>query len=247
MGAQNDQWIANIASYIRNSFGNAASFVAPAEVARVRSATSARKSPWTFAELEATLPRLMPADPSWKASASHNADRAGGGLTLGAWTTEVPQEPGMWFQVELPSATTITEVQFDSGPPGGRNAVARGRFGGRGPVAGRGGPGGRGPAPGAPGAPPSAGGRGPAGAGRGGPPIFGSFPLGYRVQVSMDGKNWSAPVAEGKGSNATTIATFRPVQAKFVRITQTDKGEDAPPWSVLNFRIYAAGSGTGTK
>ena len=51
---------------------------------------------------------------------------------------------------------------------------------------------------------------------------FGSFPLGYRVQVSMDGKSWSAPVAEGKGSPATTVATFRPVQARFIRVTQTD-------------------------
>ncbi len=33
MGAQNDQWIANISSYIRNEFGNSASFVAPADVA----------------------------------------------------------------------------------------------------------------------------------------------------------------------------------------------------------------------
>jgi hypothetical protein len=47
-------------------------------------------------------------------------------------------------------------------------------------------------------------------------------------------------VAEGAGSTATTVATFRPVQAKFVRITQTGKGENAPPWSVLNFRVYTA-------
>lgn len=54
----------------------------------------------------------------------------------------------------------------------------------------------------------------------------------------MDGKSWSAPVAEGKGSTATTVATFRPVQARFVRITQTDKADNALPWSVLNFRVY---------
>ena len=29
MGAQNDQWIANVASYIRNEFGNTAAFIAP--------------------------------------------------------------------------------------------------------------------------------------------------------------------------------------------------------------------------
>ena len=128
----------------------------------------------------------------------------------------------MWFQVELPQAAMVTEVQFDAGAPGGRG-IGGGRGGQRGqaPAAGRG------QAPAA--------GRGTA------PPVFGSFPLGYRVQVSMDGKSWSAPVAEGKGSPATTVATFRPVQARFIRVTQTDTAENAPPWSVLNFRVYAAG------
>ena len=56
----------------------------------------------------------------------------------------------------------------------------------------------------------------------------------------MDGNTWSAPVAEGQGSAATIVATFRPVQARFVRITQTEKAENALPWSVLNFRVYTA-------
>ena len=238
MGAQTDQWIANIASYVRNNFGNTASFISAGDVARVRAATGDRKAMWTLAEIEATLPRLMPVDPGWKATASHNAERAGSGLSLAAWTTAAPQEPGMWYQVELPQAAMITEVQFDSGPPGGRGA-GRGAFqGGRGAPGGRGGAAGRGTQPGTqpgqPGAPPAGGGRAAA-------PVFGSFPLGYRVQVSEDGNAWSAPVAEGKGSPATTIATFKPVRAKFVRITQTEKAEGAAPWSVLNFRVYVTG------
>ena len=238
MGAQNDQWIANIASFIRNSFGNSAPFIAPADVARVRAATANRKAMWTFDELDATLPRLLPADPTWKATASHNNDRAGNGLTLGAWTTDTPQEPGMWFQVELPQAAMIAEIQFDSGPPGGRGG---GRGGGGGRAAGTGRAGGRGGA----GAPAQAGAPQPAPAppaGRSMAPVFGSYPLAYSVQVSMDGKTWSAPVAQGTGSSATSIATFRPVQARFVKVTQTDKGENAPPWSVLNFRVYTARS-----
>jgi hypothetical protein len=226
MGAQTDQWIADIASFVRNSFGNTGSFVTAADVARVRAGTAARKTMWTFPALEATLPRLVPAEPTWKATASHNADRAGGGLTLAAWTTGVPQEPGMWFQVELPQAIPITEIQFDSGPPGGRGA-GRGGFA-RG--AGRGGAGGRGGAPGP-----------QRGAGRGGFTAFGSFPVAYEVQLSTDGKTWGPPVAEGRGSTSTSVATFEPVRAKFVRVTQTAPAEGAPPWSVLNFRVYAAG------
>jgi hypothetical protein len=71
--------------------------------------------------------------------------------------------------------------------------------------------------------------------------VFGSYPAGYRIQLSLDGKTWGAPVAEGKGAAATTIATFRPARAKFVRVTQTDAPDPALPWSVLNFRVYVAG------
>jgi hypothetical protein len=254
MGAQNDQWIANVASFIRNEFGNTAAFISPAEVARARAATASRKSMWTYPELEVTLPRLLPVDPTWKATASHNVERAASGLTLAAWTTGVPQAPEMWFQVELPQAAMITEVQFDAGAPGGGG---RGR-GGRGAPpavpAGRGGtPGAPVGAAGAPAAPPAGPGAAPAappapqrgaapGGGRGGGSPFGSYPIGYKIQLSMDGTTWGAPVAQGAGSPATTIATFRPVQAKFVRVTQTGSAEDAPAWSVLNFRVYAAGS-----
>ena len=38
MGAQTDQWVANVSSYVRNSFGNSAPFITAAEVARVRAA-----------------------------------------------------------------------------------------------------------------------------------------------------------------------------------------------------------------
>ncbi len=205
MGAQNDQWIASVGSYVRNSFGNSASFLTPADVARVRAATASRKSMWTFPELETSLPRALPIDSSWIATASHNVERAPMGLTLQAWTSAAPQEPGMWFQVELPKPASVSEIQFESGPPGG----SRGR-GGR-------------------------------GGGRGGPAPFGTFPASYQVQVSMDGTSWGKPVAEGKGAGATTTATFAPVQAKFVRVTQTGKNDDGSAWSVLGFRVYAAG------
>jgi mono/diheme cytochrome c family protein len=250
MGAQNDQWIANVASYIRNEFGNTAAFISPAEVARVRAASASRKTMWTYPELEVTLPRLLPVDPTWKATASHNVERAASGLTLAAWTTGAPQSPDMWFQVELPQATMITEVQFDAGAPGGGG---RGRGGRGAPPAGAPGRGGAPGAPtgaaGAPAPPPAAPAAAPPtpqrgaapGGGRGGGSPFGSYPIGYKIQLSMDGKTWGAPVAQGAGSPATTIATFRPVQAKFVRVTQTGTAEDAPAWSVLNFRVYAAG------
>ena len=128
-----DEWVANIASYVRNSFGNSAGMVTPADVARVRAETAARKAPWTLPELEATLPRLLDSQ-RWKMTASHGSDTAAGATSLRGWSTGAPQAQGMWFTVELPQAATLTEVQFDSAVSSGRGAR-----GGR--AAGRGGPG----------------------------------------------------------------------------------------------------------
>jgi hypothetical protein len=60
------------------------------------------------------------------------------------------------------------------------------------------------------------------------------------VQVSLDGTTWGAPVAQGKGTGATTAITFAPVRAKFVRITQTATTADVPPWTVLKMRLFEA-------
>ena len=51
MGTNDDDWIAAVASYVRNSFGNTGGFVTPADVARVRAATADRKTFWTLPEL----------------------------------------------------------------------------------------------------------------------------------------------------------------------------------------------------
>ena len=134
MGTNSDQWIADITSYVRNSFGNIGALATSADVARVRTATGTR-SPWTVAELEASLPRALVPDPSWKVTASHdgrpspqaNAEggynylgNAAGALSFLGWTTGVPQQPGMWFQIELPAPATLTEIQFTSSSIGGR-------------------------------------------------------------------------------------------------------------------------------
>lgn len=50
-GLLKDEDVAAVATYVRNSFGNAAPAVTPAAVARLRAADAARKTPWTAAEL----------------------------------------------------------------------------------------------------------------------------------------------------------------------------------------------------
>jgi mono/diheme cytochrome c family protein len=56
MGTNTDDWIADVSSYVRNSFGSKGSFVTAADVARVRQAAP-RKTMWTLPELEASLPK----------------------------------------------------------------------------------------------------------------------------------------------------------------------------------------------
>ena len=214
MGTNKDEWIADVASYVRSGFGNSGSRVTPADVARVRSASASRTTSWTVPELESSIPSLIPVQTTWKASASHNTDTAAYGLNFVAWSSGVPQSPGLWFQVELPAAMTIAEIAFES-TTGGRGGVPTGAF-----------------ATGGGGAPPVAGQPAP-------PPPTPGYPRGYQVQTSADGMTWSAPVAEGQGSGATTVIVLRPTTAKFVRITQT--ATDATPWSIQRLRLYAPG------
>jgi hypothetical protein len=129
LGANDDSWIAAIASYVRNSFGNRASFVTPEQVAKVRAATAGRKTMWTEAELHASVPRVLTSQSAWKVTASHNPAAAGNALTFTTWTTGASQQPGMWLQIELPDVVRLTEIQFESPMQGGRGFGGRGRGG----------------------------------------------------------------------------------------------------------------------
>jgi mono/diheme cytochrome c family protein len=122
MATNDDEWIASVASYVRASFGNRAGGVTPADVARVRASTTNRTTSWTVGELTASLPVRIFTD-GWKTSASQNSDAAGGGLTLTGWNTGTPQRAGMWFQIDMPAARTLTEIQFLSPVPGGTGAA----------------------------------------------------------------------------------------------------------------------------
>jgi hypothetical protein len=204
MGTQDDDWIAAVGSYVRHSFGNSGGFITPEDVARVRADTATRKTFWTLPELIASMPTPLFTD-GWKLTASSNNEAAIGALSLTTWNAGGTQQAGTWFQIELPRAETVTEVQFQSPPPGGRagagNAAAVTSSGA--PVA--------------------------------GPP---GFPRAYKVEVSTDGSSWK-PVFEGKGNGLTTVTTFAPTPAKFVRITLTANADDAPAWSIQSLKILA--------
>jgi hypothetical protein len=238
MGTNSDEWIASVASYVRNSFGNTGALVTAADVARVRAATAARTSPWTLNEALASLPRPVPIQPAWKATASHNAAAASGALNFAGWSSGVPQEQGMWFQVELPNTVSLTELEFVSAAAGGGRGAPAGRAGGP-PAAQDAAPsvGVTTAAADPPGQPPAAAAGGRAG---GAGPVVTGFPRAFKVEVSPDGAAWKT-AAEGKGTGALTVVTFPPVQAKFVRMTQTDASANAPAWSIQRLRLYESG------
>jgi mono/diheme cytochrome c family protein/glucose/arabinose dehydrogenase len=197
-GQSPDEWIAEVASYVRNAFGNRAPLVKPEDVARIRAAHRDRRTPWHTTELLASLPRPLVTDSGWKLSASHNDAIASQALTLNPWTSGHAQAPGMWLQIELPRPVTLTEIQFESPPL---------------PVD---------TTPAVPGAPTRTGG------GRGATaPTVPGFPRGYEVEVSPDGTNWTQ-VARGTGGEMLTDINFDPVQARFVRIRQTGEARDVP-------------------
>ena len=249
MGSNTDEWISDVANYVRNSFGNSGQFITPQQVAFVRSSTP-RKTMWTLPELEASLPRLLTDQAAWKFSASHNSEAAmnAAGTTPGArWDTAgAAQQPGMWFQIELPQPAAVTEVQIDTALPfafgrGGRGG-GRGAAPGAAPSAATAAPQ-RGAAPAATGQTPAAPAAAPApagrGGGRGGPPIPIAGPVSYSLHVSMDGTSWGDPVAQGAGAAPTTVIFFAPVQARFIRITQTGTAARTEQWAIAQVRVFA--------
>ena len=203
MGTNTDEWIADAASYVRRSFGNTASIITPQHVAGIRKANP-RTQMWSYSELVSTTPMPLTNQAEWKATASHTPERAADGINgtgTTRWATTVAQEPGMWYQVELPQPVTLVELIVDSSV-GGRIG-----FGGTGP----------------------------------GSPLAALAMAGYRIQLSMDGQTWSAPVAEGQGNplNSSTVISMTPARAKFFRITQTGAPQFKVGWAIQRIRVFA--------
>lgn len=123
MPEQTDEWIASIASFIRLSLTNEASIVTAEDVAKVREATNDQEGPYQFEALLATVPQVLIPQDTWKITASHSASARIGGtaspksaFNFEGWTTGEQQREGMWFQVELPQPTTLTEIHFTAPP-----------------------------------------------------------------------------------------------------------------------------------
>jgi mono/diheme cytochrome c family protein/glucose/arabinose dehydrogenase len=121
MAANDDAWIADVLTFVRNSWGNSASLVSAEEIAAVRAAAAGREGPWTLEQLRAFDPPLL-ARREWRLTASagegelHHAVDGDAGTR---WTTGASQAPGMWLTIELPEAAEVTAIDLDTrGSPG---------------------------------------------------------------------------------------------------------------------------------
>jgi mono/diheme cytochrome c family protein len=259
MKSNSDQWIADVASYIRTSFNNS-SAVRESDVARIRA--NNRAAPWTFVELDPLVPKNLPTN-GWKATSSHSSATAVNGLGLTQWSSGTALQSGMWYQVELTEPANLTEVEFTvaapgsgRGGPGGPGGGGPGGGGGGGRGGARGGPGAGGPGggPGVGGAGPASGGAGPVAVAAGGPggtppgatPAVAAVsmeyaPRAYRVEVSLNGADWTA-VATGEGKSGVNNAAFtKATQARFLRVTATEVASNSGVWSIQSFRLLVAG------
>ena len=117
LGANDDKWVSDVASFVRTSFGNRAAPVTVAEVARIRQATAARTTPWSLDDLRAAVPQPLPAKSLWVVRASHNpaaAPAAADANPKSVYDTGANQKPGMWLSVELPESTTVCGLRLES-------------------------------------------------------------------------------------------------------------------------------------
>jgi len=114
--ANDDLWMAEILTYIRNSFGNSAPTITPQQVAAIRAATSDHP-PFTLAELAPylTVPRSMTSQ--WTFTASDNEKGmkfAFDGDAKTRWSTNKPQAAGQWLQFDMGKPYLLTGMTLDA-------------------------------------------------------------------------------------------------------------------------------------
>lgn len=121
MKEQPDQWVADVLSYIRNGLSNDASLVSTDVVTKIRQKTASQAGMYKYDNLIKLVPHELQQREGWKVTASNTAStRIGGNVspisafTYEGWSTGVKQEKGMWYQIEFPKETAVSEIQFNS-------------------------------------------------------------------------------------------------------------------------------------
>lgn len=211
MKDQNDQWISDVVSFIRNGLSNDANTISPALVASIREKTNNQKSMYNFDKLIKIVPKELPITHEWKVTASHTfSTRIGGNIapqsafTFEGWSTGGKQEKGMWYQVELPSITSVSEINFTS-----PSTFKRGWR----------------PDPKNPGP----------------PPLISTYPKIFTVETSLDGNIWIENLINQAGKDGENTVIINSTKAKFLRIKLVEplaSATDQLAWSMRSVKIF---------
>ncbi len=211
---QNDQWIADVASYLRHGMTNGGTMVTPEMVAFIRADEAKRTEPYTDAELNKVQAQPLQPESSWKVTASRvspvmigGTGSAAGALSLEGWTTGEDQKPGQYWQVELPKVVNLAGLDYQA---------LTSSFYSR------------------PGAAPAAGGFNMRA------PRVVYYPRGWKLEVSTNGTTWKT-VKEGQGVSMFNSIMFAPTQAKFVRLSTTADGPAGVIWGMKYVKLFAKG------
>ena len=127
MNSYSDAELANVLTYIRNSFGNRAPEVQPAAVAARRVADATRSNYWTLEELAGQIPALaVPRErfkrrAEWKLAVNMEARQDSPPETMldgdprtGYFTQGFKPFPIEWLTIELPARSRIVGIDVDS-------------------------------------------------------------------------------------------------------------------------------------
>lgn len=115
--ANDDLWMAQVLTYIRNSFGNTAPTITPENVAKIRKATTDRQQPYALNELALFLAIPRDTTSKWVFSASENSKEAGRALDgnpKSRWSTNKPREVGQWFQWDMGQPYEVSRLTIDT-------------------------------------------------------------------------------------------------------------------------------------
>jgi len=115
--ANDDQWLAEVLTYVRNSFGNSAPTITPQEVATIRKAAGDRPQPYTLADLSCYLAVPHDVVNHWTITASDNprdVKQAVDGNPATRWATNKSQQQGQWYQIDMGKSFLLTRLALDS-------------------------------------------------------------------------------------------------------------------------------------
>jgi putative membrane-bound dehydrogenase-like protein len=114
--ANDDQWLAEVLTYIRNSFGNVAPAILPAEIARIRMTVGDRPTPFTLTELAPFLavPSAVMGRWTWTGTNPGELKQLYDGDRATRWSTGKPQEPGQFVQFDAGKPYRLTRLVLDT-------------------------------------------------------------------------------------------------------------------------------------